>query len=101
MTFARRDCGADAGGRAILRVADGQVAPDVALIPFAVAIGMGAGPAQRERRGALVAGGRAVRRAGAALETHCGQMLPAVAAFMLVPDWRRRCCSALIRGRRP
>ena len=47
-----------------------KVSPDVALIPFAVAMLWALVRLQRERRCALVAGGRPVRRAGAAVEIH-------------------------------
>ena len=47
-----------------------KVAPDVAMIPFAVAMVWALVRLARERRRALVAGRRLVRRAGAAVEIH-------------------------------
>jgi hypothetical protein len=74
-----------------------KVAPDTALIPFAIAMlwslvrlnesGDGAGGC-----------GRAVRRLALLSKFTALMLLPAVLAFMLVPDWRGAGCAARIRG---
>jgi 4-amino-4-deoxy-L-arabinose transferase-like glycosyltransferase len=67
-----------------------KVAPDTAMIPCAVRDAVVAGAAARERQSALVAGRGSVRRAGAAVEIHRDHAAAGGAAFVLVPDWRRR-----------
>ena len=67
-----------------------KVSPDVALIPFAVAMMWSL---VRLTRAATRAGGS--RRASSpgwrcCRNSPCVMLLPAVLAFMLVPDWRRR-----------
>ena len=67
-----------------------KVSPDVAMIPFAVAMLWALVRLQQsgDARWWLAAG--SVRRAGAAVEIHRRHAAAGGAAFMLVPAWRRR-----------